>query len=182
MKNYLLIVSVVLGLIVAWVTMILVFAGSSLLINVIGIAGIILTLLALCLPSYGWKGLKDYAGSLTRWNVSGRWYLIAVLLPISIEMTGIAVFLSFNHITLPLNPAYWNLSYASGMAMKALYITVLAVIFAGFILRRGSKSRSVFVSCAVFCVSLLVAMALIILAAVLSLGSNVWLFLGLIPG
>jgi hypothetical protein len=181
LKNYRLISSVVLSLIVAWVTMILVFVGNSLIINITGLAGIIITLLALFAPSSGWKEQKDYIGSLTRWNVSIKWYLIAILVPISIEMTAIAVFLSLNHVTLPLNPAYWNLSYASGMVLKVLYMAILAVIFTGFILRLGSKSRSVLVSGAIFCVSLLVVMALIILAAVLSFGSNIWLFIGLIP-
>jgi dienelactone hydrolase len=172
---------IVSGLIVTWVTMLVVFAGSGLVVNILGIAGIIIALIFFVVPSYGWNGLREFAGSLTRWKVGIRWYLIAVLVPVSVEMTAIAVFLSYNNVTLPLNPVYWNLSYASGMVLKVLYLTILAVIFAGFLLRRGSKNRSLLASGAIFCMALLASMALIILAALFSMGNNLWLFAGLIP-
>jgi dienelactone hydrolase len=181
MKDFRPIARLVLGLIVAWVTMVIVFVGNSLLINVIGIAGITIMLLTLFMPSNGRKELKDFIGRLTRWNVGIKWYLMAVLVPLSVEMAAIAVFLSQNNVTLPLNPGYWNLSYAFGMVQKVVYIAILAVIFAGFMLQHGSRSRSVFVSGIIFCLSLLTGLALIILAALLSMGNNLWLFAGLIP-
>jgi dienelactone hydrolase/membrane protease YdiL (CAAX protease family) len=161
--------------------MLVVFAGSGPVVNLIGVAGIIIALIVLVVPSYGWSGLKTYVGSLTRWKVGLRWYLIALIVPLAVEMAGLAIFLSHSNIMLPLNPAYWNLSYAFGMVQKVLYVAVLAVIFAGFITFQVGKNRSVLRKSVVFCLSLLVSIALIILAALLSYGNNFWLFIGIIP-
>lgn len=174
-------VGISLGLLVSWVTMLIVFAGSGLFVNAIGIAGIIIALILLVVPSNGWNGLKEYVRSLTRWRVGARWYLLAVLVPLAVEMAALAIFLSHSNVTLPLNPGYWNLSYTLGMMQKVLYVSVLAVIFAGFMLLHGNKKRSVLASGAIFCLSLLAGMAPIILAALLSYGNNLWLFIGVIP-
>jgi hypothetical protein len=65
-KNYRLIASTVLGLLITWVTMLIVFAVSGLLINVIGVAGIIVVLALLLVPSGGLRTqrLCQYPGTM----------------------------------------------------------------------------------------------------------------------
>lgn len=181
MKKIVLVASLLLGLIIVWVTMLLVFVGNGIIINFIGIAGLFISLMVLVVPSQGLSGLKTYMGSLTRWKVGFRWYLIAALVPLSVGATALAVFSLRKGLSLPLNPEFWNLSYASLLLQKLLYVSLLAVAFAGFVLLRTSSKNSGLKKGLIFCISLFICLALIILAAMLSYGHNFWLFVGLIP-
>ena len=104
MKDYSTIARGALGLIIAWVTMILVFVGNSLFINVIGLAGLILVTLTLFMPSHDWKGLKEQVRKMTRWKVGIHWYLLTLLVPLAVELLALALFFLVNGKYLPLEP------------------------------------------------------------------------------
>jgi|AGTN01.2.fsa_nt_gi Predicted dienelactone hydrolase len=180
MKKFVSVMSMALGLIVTWVTMLVVFAGSGPVIFLVGITGTIIALVVLVMPTGGRGGLKEYVGQLLSWKTGFRWYLLAVLVPLAIEMAALAIFFSYNHVSLPLNPAYWNFSYFPDMILKVLFVAVLAVVFSGLVLRTGEK-QSRLMKGLVFCPTMCLSMALLIVAAILSMGDNLWLFAGIIP-
>lgn len=181
MKDYSTIARGILGLIIAWVTMILVFVGNSIFINVIGLAGTILVLLTLFMPSNDWKGLKEQVRKMTRWKVSIMWYLLALLVPLAVELLALALFFLVNGKYLPLSPEYWNWSYVAGLLPKVLYVSALTIVFAGFVLWRTPEKFSGLVRGVIFSLSLFAAMALLILVAILQDSNNPWLFIGLVP-
>jgi dienelactone hydrolase len=181
MKDYSTIARGVLGLIIAWVTVILVFVGNSLFINVIGLAGLILVLLTLFMPSHDWKGLKEQVRRMTRWNVGIQWYLLALLVPLAVELLALALFFLASGKYLPLSPEYWNWSYVAGLFPKVLYVSALTIVFSGFVLWRTPEKYGGLVRGLIFSLSLFAAMALLILVAILQDSNNPWLFIGLVP-
>jgi pimeloyl-ACP methyl ester carboxylesterase len=179
MKDYSTIARGVPGLIIAWMTMILVFVGNSLFINVIGLAGTILVLLTLFMPSHDWKGLKEQVHKMTRWNVSITWYLLALLVPLAVELLALALFSLVNGKYLPLSPDYWNWSYVAGLFPKVLYVSAMTIVFSGFVLWHTPKKYIGLVRGLIFCLSSFAALALLIIVAILQDSNNPWLFIGL---
>ncbi|CAJ35738.1 predicted acetylhydrolase [Methanocella arvoryzae MRE50] len=161
--------------------MAIVFAGSGLLVHLAGIAGIVMVPIALAVPGYGWSGLKDFLGRMARWKVRPVWYVLAVLLPLGVEVAALAIYGLYHGLSLPLSLNFWDLANVAGMFIKILYVMAITTAFSGFLLTRASEKHAVVIKGLIFTGSLYLSMALFIVAALVSDGNNVWLFAGLIP-
>lgn len=181
MRKMVEVASVLLGLLLAWVTMLIAYTGSGLGAALISLIGVALLILVLAGPTGGRAGLEAFLGSLLKWKVPSGWYLGAVLVPLSVQLAGLALFCLGTNLWLPLDPAYWNWAYLADHFQKILFATLPAVVFAGFVLRQTEKGRGDLSKWLIFCLSLMAGMGVLILGAVVSILANIWLFVGLIP-
>jgi membrane protease YdiL (CAAX protease family) len=93
-----------------------------------GLAGPLVAALVVTLLASGRQGLRDYAGSLVRWRVAPRWYVVAAV-PYLMFLASIALLALGGADTPPL--AEW--SQFSGLPALALPLVLfLVLLFNGF--------------------------------------------------
>jgi dienelactone hydrolase len=175
------IISIAASILIAWLAMIILFVGNSLAAYVIAMIGIIITLIVLIVPTYGWKGLRDYLSSLTRQKTNLIWYIISIILPLSITISALAAYSLIGGKLPPITTGSWNLPYVAKLVTGFAFVSVLGVSIAGFFVRESSQKSNGFIRAVIFCISMVGAMAPILLAAIAGNPNNIWLFLSLIP-
>lgn len=169
------------GLVIAWVAMLITFAGSGLILHLAGIVGLVLTLVVLTMPAHGRSGLKDYLIPLVWWKVSPAWYLLAVVIPLAVEVAALAIYSLYHGIALPLSLHFWDPGNTAELFFKVLYVMAITTVFAGYVLRRAPEKITTLTRGLIFGGSMYLGMALFIVVAILSDGNNLWLFASLIP-